>query len=153
MSTRARLRIRVRNVRFMDWRLKTVRHFIKSAVTGGRGIEMQIFGVVVNRDDTVRVLAADVAKETPQFYVIAVPEFGNDWRASSDFRAAFGYTSRIMKQKAHLSERAALQSYMAMRRRHAEDAKDVIAQATKQIASANELLMRLSDASSVAAGE
>jgi hypothetical protein len=34
---------------------------------------MQIFGVVVNPDDTVRVIARDVVKETPQFYFMARP--------------------------------------------------------------------------------
>jgi hypothetical protein len=77
---------------------------------------MQIFGVVVNPDDTVRVIARDVVKET--------------------------YSERIVKADARTSARAALEHYMARRQRQKADAQAVVAQATRQIASANELLMR-----------
>lgn len=102
----------------------------------------QIFGVVVERDDTVRVLATDVAKVTPQFYCIEAPKT-DDWRERSDFHSAFGYRNRIEKGFAHVTARAALEAYMAKRQRDKENARAVVAQATKQIASANELLMHL----------
>jgi hypothetical protein len=116
-----------------------------------RSNSMQIFGVVVNRDDTVRVLSADVVKETPQFYIIQAPQ-SHDWRVRSDFTSAFGYSKRIGKASANTTARVALERYMARRQQHKASAQAVIAQATKQIASANELLMHLPElAQSVAA--
>jgi hypothetical protein len=103
---------------------------------------MQIFGVVVNPDDTVRVIARDVVKETPQFYFMARPAADLPWREHQDMRAAFGYSERIVKADARTSARAALEHYMARRQRQKADAQAVVAQATRQIASANELLMR-----------
>jgi hypothetical protein len=104
---------------------------------------MQIFGVAVNTDDTVRVIARDVVKETPQFYFVARLAADLPWREYQDIRAAFGYSERIAKDASHVSARSALAHYMARRQRDKANAQAVISQATKQIASANELLMHL----------
>lgn len=104
---------------------------------------MQIFGVLVNRDDTVTVVAADVVKQTRMFYVREKFAGWEDPR-----RPAFPYSERVDKSVAHLTARSALEAYMAKRQRDKENAKAVVAQATKQIASANELLMHLPPASS-----
>ena len=99
----------------------------------------EIFAVVVNKDDTVRVVSRVVERTTAQFYYIPKPPNDALW----DERYPFGYNARIEKQFAHTSARAALEHYMARRQRDKENAKAVIAQATKQIASANEALMHL----------
>lgn len=99
---------------------------------------MQLFAVKVNRDDTVKVVAVEVAKVTPQFYVRE--DFG-DW--NDDRRGAFPWSKRIPKESAFLTDRAALQAYMARRQEQKAIAQAVVGQATKQIASANELLMHL----------
>lgn len=98
---------------------------------------MKVYAVKVNRDDTVQVISAEVNKETPQFYMITFP--------SGEDRYAFGYSNRLPKcsPKAALSERNALERYMAKRQLDRDHAKSVIGQANKQIASANELLMHL----------
>lgn len=99
----------------------------------------QLFAVLVNRDDTVRVVARDVQKTTPHFYYIDKRERANDdW----DVHRAFGWSTRIEKSAAHVTARAALEAYMAKRQRDKANAKAVIAQATKQIASANEALAK-----------
>lgn len=104
---------------------------------------MKIYAVKVNRNDTVRVVSVEVVKETPQFYIIDDAR-GLDWNdPRREDRSAFGYSSRVQKQNAHTTERAALEHYMARRQRDKEHAKAVVAQATKQVASANELLMHL----------
>lgn len=104
---------------------------------------MELFAVAVNRDDTVRVVAVPVVKETPMFYFIDPPD--------NEDRYVLGYGRRIDKAGAHTTAVAALDAYMEQRRRHKEAAREVVAQATKQIASANELRMAL-DGVSVADG-
>ena len=95
---------------------------------------MQIFAVRVHRDDTVSTVAVDVVKETPQFYFIEWPD-GDDCYA-------FGYSKRIPKDGAFTSALAALEHYVARRQRDTANAQAVVAQATKQIASANIALMQ-----------
>ena len=107
---------------------------------------MKLFAVVVNKDDTVRVVSREVERVTAQFYYIPEPSQDAPW----DERYPFGYGQRIVKALAHTSARAALEDYMARRQRDKEDARAVVAQATKQIASANELLMREPAAESAA---
>lgn len=94
---------------------------------------MELFAVEVNRDDTVRVVSVPVEKETAQFYYIGTAE-----RC-----AAFGYNSRVLKENAYTSARAALDAYMQRRQWDKQHALTVAGQATKQIASANELRMQL----------
>ena len=96
----------------------------------------ELFAVKVNRDDTVQVLSIAVTKETPYYYYITDIKDSNDPR-----RGLWGWGTRVEKSVAMLSARAALEVYMARRQRDKANAKAVIAQATKQIASANELLM------------
>lgn len=100
---------------------------------------MKIYAVAVNRDDTVSVVSVTVDRETPQYYFCeCIPSLRWD-----DPRRAFGYGKRIIKERAFISERAALEAYMARRQRDKANAQGVVGQATKQIASANELLMKL----------
>jgi hypothetical protein len=101
---------------------------------------MKLFAVVVNRDDTVRVVARDVQKTTRLFYYIG--DAADDIKDFSE-RWAFGYRSRIGKDLAHTSARSALEAYMKRRKNDKQNALSVAGQATKQIASANELLMHL----------
>lgn len=96
---------------------------------------MQIFGVLVN-DATVQVVAAEVVKVTPQFFV------REEWGWRDERRAAFPFSKRVEKKCAHLTPRAALEHYMAKRQRDKSNAQSVVGLATRQIASANELLMR-----------
>jgi hypothetical protein len=100
---------------------------------------LQIFTVVVNRDDTVQVVAANVIKETPLYYML-------EDRSKFDYqdrrRDAFGFSSRKEKAFCHTSPRAALEHYMKKRQQDKQNALAVAGQATKQIASANELLMK-----------
>lgn len=101
---------------------------------------MQVFAVVVNRDDTVKVVAEDVVKVTPAFYFIANRSRDDvPWQE----RHAFGYSQRLDKSCAHVTAQSALSAYMARRQRDKENARAVVAQATKQIAAANEALQAL----------
>jgi hypothetical protein len=105
---------------------------------------MQLFQIVVNRDDSVQLASVDVVKETPQFYFITPKQRDLAWNdPKRTLRDAFGYSDRILKDCAFTSARAALTFYMARRQMDKANAKAVVAQATKQIASANELLMHL----------
>jgi hypothetical protein len=98
---------------------------------------MKVYGVAVNRDDTVRVESAEVVRETRLYY------FREKFGDYTDTRgAAFDWCERIPKERAHLSARAALEAYMRRRQSDKQDALAVAGQATKQIASANELLMK-----------
>lgn len=104
---------------------------------------MKLFAVAVNRDDTVQVVSTEVVRETRMYY------FREDYSGmpyNDPRRSAFGYTVRIDKDRAYTSARAALEAYMAKRQRHKSEAQSIIGQATKQIASANELLTKLSPA-------
>jgi hypothetical protein len=98
---------------------------------------MQVFAVKVNRDDTVSVVSAEVVKETPVYY------FREKMSYEDPRRSAFNYSERIEKAGAHTSARSALEAYMRRRQRDKAGALAVAGQATKQIASANELLMHL----------
>ena len=104
----------------------------------------QLYAVVVNRDDTVRVVSVDVVKETPQYYVIEARVRDLKWNdPERERRDAFGYSDRQLKERSFTSARAALEAYMTRRQRDKANAQSVIGQATKQVASANELLMQL----------
>lgn len=103
-----------------------------------------LYAVKVRRDDTVEVVTTEVVKETPQFFIISHHADGDGY--------PFGYSTRLVKERAHTSARDAVEAYMGKRQRDKEHAKAVIAQATKQIASANELLMHLPAAAGTAVG-
>lgn len=98
---------------------------------------MKVYAVKVNRDDSVSVVSADVVKETPLYYF----REEIDWQDPR--HGAFRYSTRMEKAFAHTTARAALEHYMERRQRDKANAQAVIGQATKQIASANELLMHL----------
>ena len=108
---------------------------------------MKIYAIAVNKDDTVRVVSIDVVKETPQFYITYAWKLMSDLKYSdprrSDLRDAFGCSDRTLKAGAFTSAGAALTAYMERRQRDKAAAQSVVGQATKQIASANELLMQL----------
>lgn len=101
---------------------------------------MKIFDVVVNRDDTVQVVSVDVVKETKTFYFIASRR---DVPYREPIYGAFGgsWVTRIPKGRTFTTARAALKHYMERRQTAKQNALTLIGQATKQIASANELLM------------
>lgn len=106
---------------------------------------MELFAVKVNRDDTVSVVSVTVKSETAQNYVL--PRVG--WEEPGhDAISAYGFRTRIAKSQAHTTARAALEAYMKRRQEDKANAQCVIGQATKQIASANELLMHLPSAES-----
>lgn len=102
---------------------------------------MNLYAVIVNLDDTVRVVSRDVVKETPQFYFITRGGHDMPWNE----RNAFGYSERISKVVAHTTPQASVRAYMTRRQRDKETARAVVAQATKQIASASEALQALGD--------
>ena len=106
---------------------------------------MELFQVAVNKDDSVRVARIGVIKETRLFYYIESRASLRDLKWSDPKRAerdAFGYSDRVDKSGAFTTPRAALENYMTRRQRDKSNAQAVVAQATKQIASANELLMK-----------
>lgn len=109
---------------------------------------MELYGVLVNADDTVRVVSVPVVKETAKSYFIARPAW--------DVGNAFGmrWVERIDKRgRAFTSACEALDAYMAMRQSDKAAALSVAGQATKQIASANELRQAMAKADRQAAGE
>lgn len=111
--------------------------------------EVLLYGVVVNRDDTVRVVSHP-AKETPSLYLLGHERYDwNDPRREAH-NAVGNYRSRVPKSAAFTSARAALEAYMKRRQSDKASAQAVIGQATKQIASANELLMHLPDEAATA---
>ena len=103
--------------------------------------EKRLYTVVVNRDDTVRVESVAVLRETPQFYFIESKNRDLRW-ADPEYqrRDAFGYSDRVPRERFRLSAKEAIRVYMQRRQRDKDDALTVAGQATKQIASANELL-------------
>jgi hypothetical protein len=103
---------------------------------------MQIFAVIVKRDDEIGVVARDVVRETRQFYYIADPPADADWSE----KYAFNWSRRINKGSAFTSARSAVEHYMKRRQTDKQNALTVAGQCTKQIASANELLMHLPEA-------
>ena len=104
---------------------------------------MKIYEVAVKRDDTVAVVSVNVLKETPQFYMIE--SRSGDLKWDDPLRNAFGgsWCSRIEKRRTHISARAALDAYIEKRQTHKANMQTAIDQATKQIASANELRMKI----------
>ena len=104
--------------------------------------EVLLYAVVVNRDDTVRVVSHQ-ATEKQTFYALGRGNYEwNDPRREA-FNAVGNYRTRVSKDRACTSARAALEAYMKRRQSDKASAQAVIGQATKQIASANELLMHL----------
>lgn len=106
------------------------------------GVLPTLYGVAVNKDDSVRVVSVPVKRETSKSYFTERPAwdvssaFGMNWvtrRGKSEFRL-------------FLSADAALDAYMRQRQQDKADANAVVAQATKQIASANELRQAIAKA-------
>ena len=97
---------------------------------------MKLFVVAIERGGNVVVVDVDVVKETNQFYFIGKPD--------DQFRYAFGYSSRVPKDKFGKSPAEALNKYIERRKRDRDDAAAVVAQATSQIADALIVLGRYS---------
>src|SRR5688572_9277033 len=98
-----------------------------------------VYTVKVNRDDTVRVVAGEVVRSTALNYMVKGP--GPDTEDAYAFGYAMGL-QRVGKSTACTTPRAALARYMERRQEDKRRALSVAGQATKQIASANELLMK-----------
>ena len=107
--------------------------------------EKRIYTAEVGPDDSVVVYSVAVVKETPQYHYIEPKHRGLRWDDPEyKRRDAFGYSDRVPKTRFYATERDAVEAFMEWRQHRKSAAQTEIGRLTKQIASANELLMRLS---------